>query len=94
MIDTKPDGGVAGALAQFGLQKEAMAPLREARRTFERSYILAALEQHHWRVGATARALGLQRPNLYRKARQLSITLKPTDREPGEAGSHARRGSR
>jgi DNA-binding NtrC family response regulator len=53
--------------------------LREARRSFERSYILAVLEQHHWRVGAAARALGLQRPNLYRKARQLNIALKPTN---------------
>jgi DNA-binding NtrC family response regulator len=57
--------------------------LREARREFERNYILAVLEQHHWRVGATARALGLQRPNLYRKARQLSIQLKPA----GEAAA-------
>jgi DNA-binding NtrC family response regulator len=68
---------VTAALAQFGLAGPVVAPLREARRSFERSYILAVLEQHQWRVGAAARALGLQRPNLYRKARQLRITLKP-----------------
>jgi DNA-binding NtrC family response regulator len=79
--DTKDPRSVYGALAQFGLDGEATKSLREARRTFERSYILAVLEQHQWRVGAAARALGLQRPNLYRKARQLSITLKPTDAE-------------
>jgi DNA-binding NtrC family response regulator len=67
---------VIDALQQFGLN--GPVSLREARRQFERSYILAVLEQNHWRVGATARALGLQRPNLYRKARQLSIQLKPT----------------
>ena len=81
MIDTK-DSTVHDALAQFGLGGQETASLREARRTFERSYILAVLERHGWRVGAAARTLGLQRPNLYRKARQLSITLKPTDAQP------------
>ena len=80
MIDQKDPTTLAGALAHFGLDGQAVASLREARRSFERSYILAVLEQHQWRVGAAARALGLQRPNLYRKARQLSITLKPTER--------------
>ena len=78
MIESKNFPTVVSALAQFGLVGHQIAPLREARRSFERSYILAVLEQHHWRVGAAARALGLQRPNLYRKARQLSIALKPT----------------
>ena len=50
--------------------------LRDARRAFERDYILTVLEQQDWSIAGTARALGLQRPNLYRKARQLSIPLK------------------
>ena len=54
------------------------APLREARRAFERNYIVAVLEQQRWNVPGTARVLGLQRPNLYRKARQLRIQLKNT----------------
>lgn len=66
-------------LARVGQDGTPVASLREARRTFERSYILAVLEQHSWRVGAAARALGLQRPNLYRKARQLSIPLKRSE---------------
>jgi len=82
VIETKATIGVSEALAQFGLDGHGVASLREARRTFERSYILAVLEQHQWRVGAAARALGLQRPNLYRKARQLSIKLKPEDSQP------------
>jgi DNA-binding NtrC family response regulator len=77
-METKDPETVASALAQFGFAGPQVASLREARRSFERSYILAVLEQHHWRVGAAARALGLQRPNLYRKARQLNIALKPT----------------
>jgi DNA-binding NtrC family response regulator len=75
-MERKDETPVAAALAQFGLAGSVVAPLREARRSFERSYILAVLEQHQWRVGAAAQALGLQRPNLYRKARQLRIALK------------------
>lgn len=51
--------------------------LREARRDFERRFILETLQRHQWQISQTARALGLQRPNLYRKARQLRIQLKP-----------------
>lgn len=80
-MDTKDPVTVTSALAQFGFAGSEVASLREARRSFERSYILAVLEQCQWRVGIAARALGLQRPNLYRKARQLSITLKPTTGE-------------
>lgn len=64
-------------LARFDSEAATISSLREVRRAFERSYILAVLERHEWRISETARALGLQRPNLYRKARQLSIPLKP-----------------
>jgi len=54
--------------------------LREARLRFEREYIASVLQRHHWRMGDAARTLGIQRPNLYRKARQLGIVLlKATD---------------
>ena len=48
--------------------------LREARRRFEREYISATLAQHEGRMGDAARALGIQRTNLYRKVRQLGVT--------------------
>jgi len=51
----------------------AGASLREAKRQFEREYIASVLRQHGWRMGEAARALGIQRTNLYRKARQLDI---------------------
>jgi DNA-binding NtrC family response regulator len=51
--------------------------LREARRRFEREYIAAVLEQHDWRMPEAARTLGLERANLYRKARQLGISRAP-----------------
>jgi DNA-binding NtrC family response regulator len=49
--------------------------LREARLRFERDYIAAVLQHHEWRMAAAAQTLGIQRPNLYRKARQLGIRL-------------------
>ena len=49
--------------------------LREARLRFERDYIGAVLQHCGWRMGDAAQALGIQRPNLYRKARQLGIPV-------------------
>jgi DNA-binding NtrC family response regulator len=50
--------------------------LREARRQFERDYIAAVLRDHGWQMRDAARALGIERANLYRKARQLGIPLR------------------
>jgi DNA-binding NtrC family response regulator len=47
--------------------------LRQARARFEREYISAALEQHHGRISDAAKALGVQRTNLYRKMRSLRV---------------------
>jgi two-component system response regulator HydG len=49
--------------------------LRDARQRFERDYIAAVLQHHGWRMADAAETLGIQRPNLYRKARQLGIPL-------------------
>jgi two-component system nitrogen regulation response regulator NtrX len=49
--------------------------LREARLRFERDYISAVLQHHSWRMADAAQTLGIQRPNLYRKARQLGIPV-------------------
>lgn len=49
--------------------------LRAARQQFERDYIALVLQHHRGRVGDAARALGIQRTNLYRKARQLGISV-------------------
>lgn len=57
-----------------GARKSAGATgLRKAREQFERECIEAALARHQGRVGEAARALGIQRTNLYRKVRQLGI---------------------
>jgi DNA-binding NtrC family response regulator len=50
--------------------------LKQARARFEREYIAAVLEQHHGRISGAARALGIQRTNLYRKMRSLRVGRK------------------
>jgi len=50
--------------------------LKEARERFEREYVAAVLEQHHGRMADAAKALGIQRTNLYRKVRQLALRRK------------------
>jgi DNA-binding NtrC family response regulator len=50
--------------------------LRDARRQFEREYIASVLRDHEWQMRDAARALGIERANLYRKARQLGIPLR------------------
>jgi DNA-binding NtrC family response regulator len=47
--------------------------LREARERFEREYIAASLRQHRGRITRAAKALGMQRANLYRKMRSLHV---------------------
>jgi DNA-binding NtrC family response regulator len=47
--------------------------LREARHQFEREFIAATLQRHQWRMEPAAAELGLERTNLYRKMKQLSI---------------------
>lgn len=80
MSDDQRPSTAAGVLASLGLG--VAASLRDARRAFERVYIQAVLLEHGGRVADAARALGLQRPNLYRKARQLSIALRPPPTDP------------
>jgi two-component system nitrogen regulation response regulator NtrX len=47
--------------------------LRKARARFEREYITAVLEEHDGRISDAAKALGIQRTNLYRKMRSLRV---------------------
>ncbi|HWF85964.1 MAG TPA: sigma 54-interacting transcriptional regulator [Vicinamibacterales bacterium] len=48
--------------------------LRQARSRFEREYIASVLEHHHGRISEAAKALGIQRTNLYRKMRSLRLS--------------------
>jgi two-component system nitrogen regulation response regulator NtrX len=63
---------------RFDVSATAPAPagtLRDARQQFEREYIALVIRHHRGHIGDAARALGIQRTNLYRKARQLGIAV-------------------
>jgi two-component system nitrogen regulation response regulator NtrX len=49
-------------------------PLKEARESFERAYILAELRAQDWNMTRTAERLGIERSHLYRKIRAYGIT--------------------
>jgi two-component system nitrogen regulation response regulator NtrX len=48
-------------------------PLKEARDSFERAYILAELRAQDWNMTRTAERLGIERSHLYRKIRAYGI---------------------
>lgn len=82
VIDGNPDEVIQVEHLLPALRLDARPPafrpaanLREARLRFERDYIAAVLQHHGWRMADAAQTLGIQRPNLYRKARQLGIPL-------------------
>ena len=81
ILRAAPENGIKqeDVLAQLSFdgafaRRAPSASLREARLRFERDYIAAVLEHHHWRMSDAARALGIERANLYRKTRQLGIS--------------------
>ncbi len=49
-------------------------PLKEARDSFERAYILSELRAQDWNMTRTAERLGIERSHLYRKIRAYGIT--------------------
>jgi len=61
---------IEGAFARVDLTSS----LRDARLRFEREYIAAVLDKHHWKMAEAAGALGIERANLYRKVRQLGLS--------------------
>jgi two-component system nitrogen regulation response regulator NtrX len=70
--------GLEDVLAHLRLDGESVVlsragTLKQARARFEREYIGAVLEQHHGRISEAAKALGIQRTNLYRKMRSLRV---------------------
>jgi two-component system nitrogen regulation response regulator NtrX len=68
---------VAGMLQLRGTppSEDAPVPLRQARARFERQYILERLVANGGNLIRTARDLGIERTNLYRKMRQLGISV-------------------
>jgi DNA-binding NtrC family response regulator len=58
-------------------------PLGDRVQSFERDVILAELKRSHHNVSLAAKALGLERSHLYKKAEQLGIDLRALRREQG-----------
>jgi DNA-binding NtrC family response regulator len=74
----KTSSGVA-----IGPMTNASGPLAERVQTFEREVILAELKQSHQNMSVAAKALGLERSHLYKKAEQLGIDVRAMRREQG-----------
>ena len=66
-----PESVRAGARSEPG----DPATLDEARKSFERQYLMARLEEHGWHISRTAEAVGMARESLSRKIRQLGIEV-------------------
>jgi len=49
--------------------------LDEARRSFERDYLVAKLREHGWNISRTAEAIGIARESLSRKIRSFKIEI-------------------
>jgi len=88
------DGQVDLATVQTALPKPSSAaaigpttatsgPLADRVQSFEREVILAELKRSHHNVSLAAKALGLERSHLYKKAEQLGIDLRAMRREQG-----------
>jgi DNA-binding NtrC family response regulator len=61
-------------------------PLADRVRAFEKQTILAELKHNHYQISNTARALGLERSHLYKKAEQVGIDLKAVKSEGSPGG--------
>jgi two-component system nitrogen regulation response regulator NtrX len=72
--DSLPRAGAGGALAM-----PADATLEDARRAFEREFLLARLREHGWNISRTADAIGLARETLSRKVRAHGIDVERRD---------------
>jgi len=71
--------GVEDVLAHVRLDSGSVTvarggTLRQARAQFEQQYIASILQQHRGRITQAAKALGIQRTNLYRKIRTLRVS--------------------
>ena len=55
------------------LEKSFASPLKEARKNFEREYLLNQLKKNHGNISKTADFIGMERSALHRKLKELGI---------------------
>lgn len=87
------DGQVDLVTVQMALPKSSVGlrsgvlsgsgPLADRVQSFEREVILAELKRSHHNMSMAAKALGLERSHLYKKAEQLGIDLRTLRKEQG-----------
>ncbi len=70
--DVERSVGTGGAPANAGLYQPGV-PFRVLSEQAERTIVEEALAHHGGQMAATARALGLERSHLYKKARALGL---------------------
>jgi len=71
------------AASAAGIGVPGSGPLADRVQSFEREVILAELKRNHHNMSLAAKALGLERSHLYKKAEQLGIDLRALRREQG-----------
>ena len=76
---TLPPGASSGGTAVF----TSSGPLADRVQQYEREVILAELKRNHNHITNAAKALGLERSHLYKKAEQLGIDLRALRQESG-----------
>ena len=64
------------------LASTGSGPLADRVQIFEREAIVAELKRSHYHITNAAKALGLERSHLYKKAEQLGIDLQALRNEP------------
>jgi two-component system nitrogen regulation response regulator NtrX len=69
-----------GTEARHGITATS-GPLAERVENFEREVLLAELKGHSYHITNTAKALGLERSHLYKKAEQLGVDIQKIRRE-------------
>jgi two-component system, NtrC family, nitrogen regulation response regulator NtrX len=75
----------AGSGAASAMTGSGGGPLSDRVDAFERDVISAELKRHHSNVSSAAKALGLERSHLYKKAEHLGIDLRALRREQESA---------
>jgi two-component system, NtrC family, nitrogen regulation response regulator NtrX len=98
LILLAPEGQVTLETVQAALPQAPLHQTREGRgplagsgtlaervQSFEREVILSELKRNHHHITNAAKALGLERSHLYKKAEQLGIDLQALRNEPGDA---------
>ena len=80
---------VRAALPQLSYSHSSIGsgPLAERVQSFERDVIIVELKRNHYHITNTAKALGLERSHLYKKAEQLGIDLQALRQEPGDGAT-------